>query len=328
MAYGIGVDVGATYTRVALADESGEFLAKISEKTVREGDSLALTSQIISLVERAMEESGISIKRVSGIGIGSIGPLDLRTGTIIKPANLPYENVPLVEPLRRRFKVDVYLLNDATAAVVGERYFGSGKDCENLVYVTISTGIGGGVYVDGHLLIGKDGNAAEIGHIAIDPEGKLICGCGKRGHWEAYSSGSGVPNLARLIIGSKRREDLEGSLLLELAGGRPDRITSKMVYEAAKRGDRLALEVVNQASLYNALGIATIVNVYDPSLITIGGSVALNNPELVLDPIKRLAPEYVINRFPDVILTPLGGDVVLYGALALSLGFQTVRLPG
>jgi len=208
----------------------------------------------------------------------------------------------------------VYILNDCVTAVVGEHHFGIGKNIDNLVYITLSTGIGGGVYVDSHLLIGKDGNAHEIGHIVIDYEGRLVCGCGKRGHWEAYCSGKNIPNFVRLLLRDKA-EKAEKSPLFKLAN--EGTLTAKDVFDAAKRGDSFAREVVKEIGRLNAIGFANVTNVYDPELITVGGSVALNNPKLVLEPIKRYINEYVINRPPRIEITPLGGDIVLLGALAL-----------
>lgn len=320
--YGIGVDIGATYTRVVIGDEKGEFLVKITERTVREGGPEALSLQIIRMIKQALKRTSISLDEISGIGVGSIGPLDYKRGILIKPANLPLENIPIVNPLSREFRLRTTLLNDCTVAVIGERFFGAGKHHENLVYVTISTGIGGGVYVDGHLLIGKDGNAAEIGHMVVDSEGKLTCGCGRKGHWEAYSSGSGIPKHARMII--EKEGGFRGSVLYNRTGGNLDLLDSKMIYDAAKENDKLALKIVEEVGRYNAIGFANIVNIYDPSLITVGGSVALNNQELILKPILKYIDSYVVNRKPEIIITPLGGDIVLRGALALALGLEKI----
>lgn len=323
MPHGIGIDIGATYTRVVIADEKGNFITKISEKTVRTGDSTSLANQLISMIKKAIKETGIEVSEIKGIGVGSIGPLDYKKGILLKPANLPFNNIPITEPLSKEFGLRTVLLNDCTTAVIGEKFFGAGKEHENLVYVTISTGIGGGAYVDGHLLIGKDGNAVEIGHMVIDAEGKLVCGCGKMGHWEAYSSGSGIPKYTRFMA-KKEWDAFRRSLLYKKTGGDLNSLDSKMVYEAAKEGDEFALRIVEKIGKYNSIGFANIINIYDPSLITIGGSVALYNKELILDPILKYLDNYVINRKPKIIITPLGGDIVLYGALALALGMEKV----
>ena len=322
LSYVLGVDIGATYTRVVLADQDGVIIAKAKDRTPRERDSLAVARNIIRMGRGLLKENGVSERELKGIGVGSIGPLDMRRGILIRPANLPVENIEIVAPLTEEFGVPTYLVNDCVAAVIGERHFGAGKGVDNLVYITISTGIGGGIYVNGHLLLGKDGNAHEIGHMVIDSEGKLTCGCGKRGHWEAYSSGRGVPQLARLIISSKGEEAFRGSALYRKSDGDLGSLDAKMVYDAAKEGDALALEIVNEAGRYNAMGVANVINVYDPSLITMGGSVTLNNVELVLEPIKRMVGDYLINRPAEITVTPLGEDVGLYGSIALALGWE------
>ena len=322
MSYAIGIDLGATNLRVVIADEEGHFLTRSIEPTVRKGRGIDVSRQIIKLVNRALNEVGIGVDKIGGIGVGSIGPLDLRRGTIVNTPNLPFREIPIVEPLKKAFNKPVILLNDCTTAVVGERYFGYGRGLNNIVYVTISTGIGGGAYVDGNLLLGKDGNAVEIGHIVVDFEGRLTCGCGKPGHWEAYCSGRGIPNLVKMYLREKRIEDTE---ILRLVGGDLDKITAKTLFEAARLGDDVALEIVDFIGRLNAIGIANIINVYDPELITIGGSVALKNEEFILEPIKRYVKAYAINRVPRIDFTPLRDDVVLYGAVALALGLETLK---
>jgi len=257
-----------------------------------------------------------------GIGIGAIGPLDTRRGGIDNPPNLPgYRFIPLVEPLTTEFRVAVNLLNDCVAGVVGERTVGPGASEENLAYITISTGIGCGVYVDGHLLLGKDGNAHEVGHVVIDHQGKLLCGCGKRGHWEAYCSGRNLPNYARMILEGDQ-QSLEESILDAYTGGDLSKLTARMIYDGAKKGDRTSLRIVEETGRLNAIGFANVVNVYDPALISVGGKVVLENEELILNPIKRRLSEYVVNKPPKIGLTSLGEDIVLYGALAAAFSLH------
>ncbi len=280
---------------------------------------MATPSKVELYVEQLIERVREGVKHlpsgehISGIGVASFGPLDLRKGRMASPSNLPYEDVPIVEPLREALGARVVLMNDANAAALGERTYGAGKKDENLVYVTISTGIGGGAMVDGHLLSGKDGNAAEIGHLVVDSLGRLTCGCGRKGHWEAYCSGRNLPNFARVLA----KEDSGGSLENQL-GIERGRVDSATILRRAAEGNRFAVRVAGEMGKLNAVGIANTVNLYDPSLVTIGGAVALNNAELVLAPIRKLVPEYAINRPPRIILTPLGDDVGLLGALCLA----------
>ena len=313
----VGVDLGATNVRVAVGNRRGDILGKISEATEKRRGPVGITNQVVRMIGslRSHARADFVDKKICGIGIGSAGPLDLQRGGLVHPPNLPWEYVPLVEPLREAFHVPVQLLNDCTAAVMGEREFGGGKGFDNVVYVTISTGIGGGVYVDGHLLIGKDGNAHEIGHMTIDLEGRLQCGCGKRGHWEAYCSGLNIPNYVRLLL-EEEGETAKGSLLMKLTGNSAEKITTQILYETAKVGDELSKRFVERIGELNAIGFANIVNIYDPELIVVGGTVALKNQDLVIEPIGKWIEKYALNRLPEIRLTLLGEDVVLYGALA------------
>ena len=318
--FAIGVDLGATRIRVCVGDESGKLLWRRSTRMPRPP---RVEDYIHNLVDRIREgvENSPRKQDIAGIGVASIGPLDLREGRMAYPANLPYKSVPIVEPLKQAFGARVVLMNDARAAVLGERRFGAGRVHENLVYITISTGIGGGAIVDGHLLSGKDGNAGEIGHVTVDPLERLECGCGRRGHWEAYCSGKNLPNLARMLA-SNWREDAVGIVSEVKRKGkvRPD---STRILRAAREGDRFAEHVAMEMGKFNALGFANVINAYDPSLITVGGGVTLNNQELVLKPIRELVPQYAVNRPPHIVVTPLGDDVGLLGALTLVLGEPT-----
>jgi glucokinase len=196
---------------------------------------------------------------------------------------------------------------------LGEKWFGDAKSIDNFVYVTLSTGIGAGAYVDNKLLLGKDGNACEVGHLVIDFEGRLQCGCGKWGHWEAYCSGRNIPNFARYWI-KKRELEREDNPIVEVALSK--KLTSKQLFDFAKKEDKLALEMVEEIGRLNAMGIANLINAYDPSLITVGGGLALNNEELILKPIQQWVGAYTRNRLPTIKLTSLKEKVVLYGTIA------------
>jgi len=310
-----GIDIGGTTIRVTLGDDKGNILARLSERTEIRKGSEGISKQIIRMIQ-SIKVEGFKIEEAKGIGIGSAGPLDLKRGGLMKPTNIPYDFVPLVEPLERELALPTRILNDCTTAVKGEKFFGAGKNLQNLVYVTLSTGIGGGGYVDGNLLIGKDGNAAEIGHFTIDFEGRLTCGCGKRGHWEAYCSGKDMPKYVRLLLEEKKREEVGNSLLMKMANNDLKRITVENLFNAAKAGDPISKEIVERIGFLNAIGFACVVDAYDPSLITVGGSVALKNTSLVIDPIRQHITEHTRNRVPEIMITPLGEDVVIYGALA------------
>lgn len=305
----IAVDIGATNIRVASGDKDG-LNQKISELTDISNGSEGVSIQIIRMIEE------LNIEDIQGIGIGSIGPINISTGEITNTPNYPFNNIPVVKPLTEHFGVKTTIVNDCAAAVNGEQTFGAGKGLENIVYVTMSTGLGGGAIVDNHLLMGKDGNAVEVGHITVDANSTTKCGCGSYGHWEAFCGGKNLPNFARTLI---NRDTWNKSLIADMTGGDLDLLTPKIIFNAAKQGDEIAKKVVYEVGKINAVGFANIVNAFDPELITIGGSIALNNPELVLEPMLKHIDNYLLNRRPEIIITPLGGDIVLMGALAVSM---------
>ncbi len=212
----------------------------------------------------------------------------------------------------KRIKKPVYLLNDCGAAVLGEKHFGAGKGLNNLVYVTLSSGIGGGAMVDGHLLSGERGNAVEIGHLVVETSYNLKCGCGKgQGHWEGYGSGESLPKFFKFWLKKKKRK-----LNFKVS-------TAKDIFEAAKKKKRLALAFVEELAKINARAVSDIIVAYEPVLITLGGAVALNNQSLILR-LKKYVDHYL--KIPEIRITPLGEEAVLYGGLAMVFEKKGFRL--
>jgi len=196
-------------------------------------------------------------------------------------------------------EIDITLLNDCNAAVLGEYVYGT-DDAENMVYLTISTGIGAGIIVDGSLVEGKDGNFGEIGHIIVDNNG-LSCGCGGTDHWEAYCSGNNLPRMA---------EELHGYSCSD----------ARDLFAAYKNGDRDAAAVVDTMQSYNARGLANIMNMFDPELIAVGGGVALNHPDVVVDGLEQRMEEEAVNTVPSVSLCSLREQAVIHGLRAVCNG--------
>jgi len=313
MAYYVGVDLGATNVRTALADGSGRILARAHGPTPRGPNGIAVTEAILSLIREACGDAGVVPSTVTACGIGSIGPLDLAAGAVENPANLPdrIERIPITGPVSNLLQTDrLYLHNDTVAGVIGER-FHSERNPDDMVYVTISSGIGAGVCVDGHVIGGWDGNAGEVGHLTLDPHGFMTCGCGHEGHWEAYCSGNNIPYYA------KRLHD-EDPIETALPLNDPD-FSAVDVFAHADE-DTFADHVITQLGYWNAMGIANIVHAYAPLVVSIGGAVALNNPERTLDPIREQLDDMVMTNIPELKLTDLGDEVVLKGAVAGTAG--------
>jgi glucokinase len=304
MGLAIGLDIGGTWIRAALGDSD----AKVLRRKSRPIDAISNASFVKQLEAMILSVGGSDLSSVDGIGIGAAGRLDLNKGTLVYSPHTSLRNIEL-KLLEGRLRKPVILLNDAVAAALAEITIGAGKGHNNLVYVGIGTGIGGGAVVDGKLLIGKDGNAHEMGHMIIDIGRRLKCSCGERGHWEAYTSGSGIPNFARLL--SKTYEGKTPCLKKV----KSQRIEAKLIFDYARRGDNFAKLVLDKCSKVNAMAFANLVDLYDPSIISVGGGVALKNTDLVISPIVARLAEYAFNAPPSVVATPLGEDAPLLGAI-------------
>jgi glucokinase len=313
MAAYAGVDLGATNVRAVVGDGSARELGSDTRATPRGPNGIAVTEAILDCLRAACDDADVSPSSIVGAGIGSIGPLDLAEGVVENPANLPdtIDRIPLTGPVGNLIDSDrVYLHNDTIAGVIGERYF-SDRNPDDMVYLTISSGIGAGVAIDGNVIGGWDGNAGEVGHMTLDPAGVMDCGCGSDGHWEAYCSGNNIPRYAMQL---HSEDGMETSLPVESGD-----FDAAAVFDHAREGDDFAEYVIQQVGHLNAIGVANIVQAYAPLVVYVGGAVALNNPDAVLDPIREEIPDMVLGNLPDVKLTTLGDDIVVMGALASAI---------
>lgn len=342
MEYYVGIDVGGTNLRAVVGTAGASTLeagvvGRADRATPRGPDGAAVTDAVLEVIRAACDAAALDPTDVVAAGIGSIGPLDLEGAAVVDPVNLPdgVDRVELGAPVEDLLATDeVTLLNDTTAGVVGERAVDPDAP-DDLVYVTFSTGVGAGACVDGRVLSGTNGNAGEVGHTTVDPAGAMDCSCGAPGHWEAYCGGRGLPDYARHL----HETGCEGCAVLSGVGFDGDDATAAPrfdtgvetslpldspefsaadVFERAPE-DAFAAAVVEAVGEWNAIGVANLVHAYAPSRVAVGGAVALNNPEAVLDPIRERLPGRSCIPVPEVSLTRLGDDVVLYGALARAM---------
>jgi len=303
----LGLDLGASNLRAIVGDAEGEVLGRRQRETPRNGDGEAVVDAVLDAGREACRRAGVEPAEVAAAGIGTVGPLEPDAGAVLDPVNLPgVDRLDLAEPVARRLEADVRLHNDATAAAIGERFVADG-DPADLVYLTLSTGIGAGVLADGRVLTGHRGNAGEVGHLTLDPDSSLECGCGSPGHWEALCSGENLPAHARAIAAEGVPTDLDlatadAATLLSAAGRDP-----------------VATRLAERMGRWNAIGLATLVQAYDPERIAVGGAVARNHPETVLGPIREELPERCLTSPPPVELTELGDEATVRGALASAL---------
>jgi glucokinase len=312
MASYLGVDLGATTIRAVVGDRAGRVAGAHRTPTPRGPTGVAVTEAVLDAVREACTDAGVAPEALVAAGVGAVGPLDRDEGAVVDPTNLPESGgrIPLVGPLRTLLSTDrITFHNDAAAGAIGERFFGDGT--EHLVYLTLSTGVGAGAVVDGHVLDGRRGNAAEMGHVTVDPVDGRPCGCGGRGHWEAYCGGANVPAYAR---------DLYDGAPTDLPLDDPDAdLDAVAVFAADAAGDDVATRVVDRLGDWNALGVAAVVHAFAPQVVAVGGGVARNNPDRVLGPIRERLPDHVATTVPEIRLTDEDGDAVVRGALASAI---------
>lgn len=311
MDYYAGVDLGATNVRAVVAEDDGTVIGSTRTETPQGPTGIDVTEAVLATVREAADDAGVEYGAIRAAGIGSIGPFDLAEGAVVNPANFPdtVGRVPLTGPIGKLIdSEDVYLHNDTNAGVIGER-FHSDRNPDDMAYLTISSGIGAGVCCDGEILDGWDGNAGEVGHCVVDPAGRMPCGCGHDGHWEAYCSGNNIPEYARYLADE---EGIPTELPLEDEG-----FTARDVFVA--KGDPLADRVIERVADWNAIGVTNLVHSFAPIVVSFGGAVALNNPERVVEPIRERIADSVMTNVPEITVTDLGDDVVVEGALASAM---------
>lgn len=260
----IGIDLGGTKIATCAIDKLGNIRGRKIVPTLASKGQDVVISRIIQCVYDLLNESNLNIDDVTAIGLAAPGPLDIKNGLMTNPPNLPgWKDVPIVKILQREFKLPVVLENDANSAALGENLYGSGQGVDYFIYMTVSTGIGGGVVINNRILRGSTGNAAEFGHMVINFEGP-ICGCKNKGCFEAYASGTALARFARQGVIEGRKSILADMIDVE-------ELKAEHVFSAAKKGDDFALELVRNEGFYLGIGIANMASVFDPELIAIGG---------------------------------------------------------
>lgn len=263
MSYIIGVDIGGTKTSVSLGTSQGKIIIR---RVFPSTDVRITLSQVKRIVQAYIKHYDKGLRKIKGIGISCPGPLDLRRGVLLSSPNMPaWRNVPLQKTFSQNFPLPVVVDNDANSAALAEKVFGAGRNVQNLFYYTVSTGIGGGLIINGRIHHGASFDAGEIGHTVILPGGPK-CGCGKRGCLEALASGTAIARLARKRV-------TPNSLILKLAGKKKS-INAVIVARAARQGDRLAQQIYRQAAFYFGLSVANVIHVLNPEMIVIGGGVS------------------------------------------------------
>jgi glucokinase len=309
--YVVGIDVGGTNIVVGtVAEDGSEVLGLVSEPTISEQGPDAVVDRIVRLARASMAAAG---RPVAGVGIGAPGPLDTKTGVVLLTPNLGWTNMPLRDRLGAALGLPATLDNDANCAIYGEWWRGAARGAAHVIGLTIGTGIGGGIVLDGKIYHGTSDIAGEFGHTTIDLNGRR-CKCGNYGCLEAYASGPAIA--ARAIEGIEAGVETS---LPQYVKGDLGRITAQVVYEAAHDGDPFALETVRETAKLLGAGVANLVNIFNPEVVVICGGVTLAGDKLFIPlagEVKRRAfkPAWEACRIVPGALTGTAG---VYGAAAV-----------
>lgn len=307
--YVFGVDIGGTTVKLGFFDVEGELLDKWEIPTRKEENGSRILPDIAASIESKISEKKIDRSSIAGVGVGAPGPIDMN-GTVYKAANLGWGVFSIRDTLEGILHLPVMAGNDANVAALGEMWKGGGKGAQNLVVVTLGTGVGGGIIINGKILTGAAGAAGEIGHIHVDDTETEACGCGNKGCLEQYASATGITRLAKRKLASSQKDSTlrQGS------------ISAKSVFDAVKAGDELAKEIAQEFGEILGKGLAAIAAVINPEAIVVGGGVSKAG-EILFDYIK---PSYLENVFHSdrnvrFVLATLGNDAGIYGAAKLVL---------
>lgn len=298
----LGFDVGGTKISAVVGNENGKILGNVRRATIRHLGKERLTEQLITMGQEVMDKTGV--KEVDSAGIIFAGLVDSKTGRVLSSPNLlGLKNFNITDPISKHFNVRTTLENDATAATIAERLFGAGRNVDDFVYITLSTGIGGGAFVNGHLLLGHNGLAGEFGHMVIMSNGPT-CGCGRKGCFEAIASGKGIARRISENITAVRDSEI-------LSKVPPASITALKAFEAMKKGDMLSRLIIEETVYYLAIGIVNIACILDPEVVIIGGGIS-NAGSALFNPLRAAVREEFkgMNRSMKVVRgLKLGSDI-------------------
>jgi glucokinase len=323
----LGIDIGGTKVAVGVADDAGRLLARERRATAALGDGEALLAGLERLADTVLAAAGSTRAAVTGVGLALPGPVDRARGVMEVAQSLRgLEGLPLAARFSAAFDAPATAENDANAAALGEARCGAGRGARMMLYFTISTGIGGGIVVDGQLWTGSAGHAAEFGHQLVVLEDGLLCSCGGHGCLETVASGPAIARRAREMAAIYPESRL-GALLAE---GGPEAITAETAAAAAREGDAAARKLWEAAGRDLGIGVANVIVLFDPDCVVLGGGV-MRAGELLLEPVRRYVAERAMPRLRrELRLVPaaFGDDAALMGALALAQDRQPAIAPG
>lgn len=312
--YYIGVDLGGTNIAVGLVDNCGRIVHKDSVPTYRDREYPEILKDTAMLILKVVKDAGTDINNVKSIGFVSPGIPNIKEGIWIYANNVKFNNTPIKDELQKYINLPVFLENDANAAALAESVIGGAKGVNHSITITLGTGIGGGIIIDGKAYSGFNNAGAELGHMVISMEGEE-CTCGRKGCWEAYASATALIRQTKTAAIAN-----PDSKLNSIVGGNLDKIEAKTAFDAAQMGDEVALKVIDKYISYLSEGLANIINIFQPEILCIGGGISKQG-EYLLKPLREkvFSKVYSSNSIPNcqIKVAQMGNDAGIVGAAML-----------
>lgn len=312
--YIVGIDIGGTNIKAGILDKEGSIIYSCSIKTLADNGSEDVLNRISNLVSDMLNENKISKTDVEGIGMGIPGPVNSDTGVVNFCPNMKgWENLNASKKLEELSSLPVKVGNDVNVITMGETWIGAAKGYLNVLGITLGTGIGGGIVVNGKLVSGVSGGAGEVGHIKVEFDGKL-CGCGQKGCWEAYASATGLQReaISRLSVN-------KDNLLYKKLNGDIYSVEAKDIFDCAKEGDKFSLELVDFEIKYLSFGLAGLINILNPEVVVIGGGISLAG-DILFDKLNEALKDKVLSvglKELKILPAKLGNNAGVVGAAAM-----------
>lgn len=308
----IGIDLGGTNIAAGLVSEDGKILCQASTPTMNEREAIEIVKDMAMLINKLADDYGIAVSDIKGVGVGSPGSIDFDNGVVVYSNNLKMEKFALAEELNKLIGLPVKVDNDANCAAMGE-YIAYEDKAKDFIFITLGTGVGGGIILNGKMLHGFNGAAGEVGHTVIVTDGEQ-CTCGRKGCWEAYASVTGLIRQTKAAM-----EKNPDSLMHEYAK-KEGAVTGRTSFDAAKAGDKAAKEVVAQYAVYVAEGITNLENIFQPEIICIGGGISREGEYLVA-PIREFVKNNGYNKYmkkTDIVTAKLFNEAGIIGAAMIA----------
>lgn len=311
--YRVGIDLGGTNIVAGVVNDRHEIVAFAKCKTACPRPSEEIVADMARMTREAVKKAGITMDEVKGVGVGSPGVCNKDTGVVERAANLGFENLPICAMLSEMLGKKVYIENDANAAALGEFIAGAAKDVESCVCITLGTGVGGGVIIDGKVFAGSNFAGTELGHTVIVVDGEP-CSCGRRGCWEAYASATGLIRQTRRAM-----EEHRDSKMWDIAGSL-DKVDGRTSFEAMRAGDAAGKAVVDRYIYYIAVGLINMINIFQPEVLCVGGGICKEG-ETLLAPLRKYIDAEQFSKYSEkktkLCVAALGNDAGIIGAAGL-----------